>query len=98
MKRSLLPVLMLSFIFCTSLSAQTRIEKGWGLQGYDVAFAAAAATDGGYIITGLTQSGIDTVGDIIVLKITAHGDTAWTLRCGGPKLEGGNSVIQTSDG
>src|SRR4051794_19782614 len=85
-------------MFSSTLFAQKQIEGHWGKRGYDVAYSSAATDDGGYIITGLTQSGADTIGDIIVIKISAKGDTMWTLVHGGPKLEGGNSVIQTADG
>ncbi|MBA3827675.1 MAG: T9SS type A sorting domain-containing protein [Taibaiella sp.] len=78
--------------------AQVKIERSWGKKGYDAAFCAAATNDGGYIIGGLTQSQEDTVGDIIVIKTTSHIDTMWTLKYGGSRLEGANSIIQTADG
>jgi hypothetical protein len=80
------------------LSAQKTIENHWGKKGFDGAFCIAASNDGGYIISGLTKSQGDPVGDIIVIKTGAHGDTLWTMKYGGPKLEGGNSAMQTSDG
>lgn len=98
MKRSLLLV-VLALLCIDTASAQTRIEKTWGAKGYDAAFSTAATNDGGYIMSGLTISGADKVeGDIVVIKVNAHADTMWTLQQGGPKLEGGNYVMQTSDG
>src|SRR6476646_6944933 len=93
-------LLLLIIISVTAIQsfAQAEIAKTWGQKGYDGAFSAAATTDGGYIISGLTQSGDEKTGDIIIIKITAHGDTMWTLKVGGPELEGGNYVMQTSDG
>ena len=89
----------LSLLLCSSpLYAQKTIEQHWGNLGYDGAFAAAATNDGGYVITGLTQSMSDSVGDIVVIKVSSSGDTIWTMQYGGPKLEGGNDVIQTADG
>ena len=82
----------------TALFAQQTVEGHYGKSKFDVAYSAAATTDGGYIITGLTQSGIDPAGDIVVIKSTAHGDTMWSRTFGGPNLEGGNFVMQTSDG
>ncbi len=80
------------------LFAQDKTEHYWGKKGLDVAYSAAATNDGGYILTGLTQSAGDTVGDIVVIKTNAAGDTMWTLVYGGPNLEGGNYVMQTADG
>ncbi len=96
MKRTYQALLLL--LCATSASAQKEIEQHWGHTGYDGAFSAAATSDGGYVISGLTQSMGNTAGDIIVLKINSSGDTTWTLQYGGDKLEGGNNVMQTSDG
>jgi len=98
MKKPLL-LLVCSFLICpVFVHAQKKIEGHWGKKFMDVAYSAAAANDGGYILTGLTQSGSDTTGDIVVIKLSAQGDTQWTFTYGGPKLEGGNNVIQTADG
>jgi len=88
-------ILLFSFL---TVSAQQKYEGHWGKQNLDVAFANAATNDGGYIITGLTLSSGDINGDILVIKTSAIGDTQWTFTYGGPKIEGGNSVIQTADG
>jgi hypothetical protein len=94
--------LLLSVLFLLTgsvLFGQKKLERHWGKNYLDVAYSAAATNDGGYIITGLTKNGIaDPYGEIIVIKTDAKADTLWTLVYGGPKLEGGNSVIQTADG
>jgi hypothetical protein len=97
MKKS---TLILALLFSASgLFAQKQVEGHWGAKYLDVAYAAAATNDGGYIITGLTISAVpDNNGDIIVIKIAASGDTMWSFVLGGPYIEGGNSVIQTADG
>jgi hypothetical protein len=93
---SLFSVLFL--LIFTGATAQNGLEHHWGRQGYDAAFSVAATSDGGYVISGLSQSMGDTVGDIIVIKVNSQCDTQWTLLYGGPKLEGGNAVMETSDG
>ncbi len=98
MKRTCILILLLlsatSYIF-----GQKTIEGHWGKQYLDIAYSAAATDDGGYIMTGLTKMGFnDGYGDIVVIKTDAQGDTMWTFTYGGPLLEGGNNVIQTSDG
>jgi len=86
-------------IFCTSGFAQKKVEGYWGNPHLDVAYAAAATNDGGYVMTGLTKSGIDnTYGDIIVIKTDCRGNLVWARTYGGEKLEGGNGIIQVADG
>jgi type IX secretion system substrate protein len=98
MKKTLFASVLFFLIFHGSLFAQKTIEGHWGKKYLDVAYAAAAADDGGYIITGLTLSAGDTNGDIVVIKTSDIGDTQWSFTYGGPHIEGGNSVIQTADG
>ncbi len=86
------------FICLGSVFAQKRTESHWGKTGYDIAYSAAATDDGGYIMCGLTKSDGDSIGDIVVIKTALSGDTSWTFTLGGPKLEGGNFVMQTADG
>jgi|GEM_PF-1423978 len=95
-----IPVLFICIFLLghANVFAQKIIENHWGKKRLDVAYALAATNDGGYILTGLTQSGLDTNGDIVVIKTDASGDTLWTLVYGGDKLEGGNSVMQLADG
>ncbi len=97
MKRSFLLLFVFAAI-CSSAFAQQTFEGHYGNQKLDVAYSAAATSDGGYIITGLTQSMVDSNGDIVVIKVSAHGDTTWSHTYGGPFLEGGNFVMQTADG
>ena len=96
-KSYLLTVCFLTFLPIV-LSAQKRTEWHYGKKNSDIIYSAAATNDGGYIMSGLTQSGEDSIGDIIVIKTTSTGDTEWTRIYGGPKLEGGNFIMQTADG
>ncbi len=94
-------VLFSAVLLLSSLSAvvaQQVVEGNYGKKFYDVAYSAAATSDGGYVITGLTMSGADTLGDIVVIKVGPHGDSQWSVVYGGPKLEGGNAIMQTADG
>ena len=98
MKRLSFLLSVFALICSSPLFAQQTFEGHFGKQKLDVAYSAAATNDGGYIITGLTQSMVDSNGDIVVIKVGAHGDTTWSRTFGGPFLEGGNFVMQTADG
>jgi len=55
-------------------------------------------SDGGYAIAGLTKSFGAGDWDVYVVKLDANGNLQWTTTIGGPESDGGNSLIQTSDG
>jgi len=55
-------------------------------------------SDGGYAITGYTNSFGTGELDVYLVKLDANGNLQWTKTIGGPKGDYGNSLIQTSDG
>jgi hypothetical protein len=55
-------------------------------------------SDGGYAITGYTQSFGAGEEDVYVVKLDAKGNLQWTKTIGGLASEIGYSLIQTSDG
>jgi hypothetical protein len=88
-------------LICMSnrLLAQTNtFEKTFGGNKSDYGHAFASTADGGFIITGLTLSFGDTLGDTYLIKTDADGNQQWVQIISGPQLEGGNSVVQTADG
>jgi len=64
----------------------------------DLGYFLIQTSDGGYAITGSTQSFIPGGGDVYIVKLDAHGNLQWTKTIGGPGDEAGFSLIQTSDG
>jgi hypothetical protein len=55
-------------------------------------------SDGGYAITGFTESFGTGELDVYVVKLDANGNLQWTKTIGGPESDGGNSLTKTSDG
>jgi len=53
--------------------------------------------DGGYVMTGLASYYGPNGGDVHIIKTDSVGDTLWTRTYGGPGLDVGLSIQQTSD-
>ena len=70
-----------------------KISEGYKAGGNSI----KQTTDGGYIITGYTQT---TLGDsnVLLLRLDANGKKLWSKSFGGSKYDCGNSIQLTSDG
>jgi hypothetical protein len=55
-------------------------------------------SDGGYILTGTTQSNAAVISNIWLVKTDANGDSSWAYTFGGDNHDHGYSGEQTSDG
>lgn len=82
-------------------------DKRFGGSQYDELFSVAQTTDGGYILSGNSNSPADNdksqaphaaTSDYWVVKISASGTKQWDKRFGSTDNEDGGIVIQTSDG
>lgn len=79
-------------------------QKCFGGTNGDYAYDIIAASDGGYVFAGMTQSGDGDVSgihggqDAWVVKMDADGELLWQKSLGGSADEIANSIIQTSDG
>ncbi len=65
---------------------------------YDAAHSVQQTSDGGYIITGFTNSYGAELGDALLIKLNATGSTQWIQTLGGADNDAGYCVQQTSDG
>ena len=84
------------YLIKTNASGDTLWTRTYGGPSYDEAYSVQQTTDGGYIITGTTESFAGSVG-VYLLKTNASGDTLWT-RYYVPSYCLANSVQQTTDG
>ncbi|MCH8902428.1 MAG: T9SS type A sorting domain-containing protein [Bacteroidetes bacterium] len=69
-----------------------------GAGGIDIAYSVKQTSDGGYIVTGLTDSYGQLNYDVFLLKVSATGGLDWSKTYGGIADEVAYSVLQTSDG
>lgn len=72
-------------------------SKTYGGDDEDAARSVQQTTDGGYIVTGYTET-INGPTDVCLIKTDASGDTLWTKTFGGSEDDNGSSVRQTADG
>jgi len=82
----------------TEASGDAIWTKTFGGSSYDEVHSVKQTTDGGYIITGFTESFGAGEADIWLVKTEASGDTLWTKTFGGGSRDWGYSVQQTNDG
>jgi len=73
-------------------------DKTFGGTGYDYGHSVLTTDDGGYIITGETESkGVGSY-DVWLIKTDSNGELLWDKTFGGLGWERGNSIQQTNDG
>ena len=73
-------------------------NKFFGGDDVDRGYAVQQTTDGGYILTGYTDSFGAGLYDMLLIKTDSLGYAGWTKTFGGTGRDYGNSVQQTSDG
>ena len=72
--------------------------KTFGGVNNEQSFSIDKTNDGGYIITGSTNSGNWSNKDVYLIKTDSQGDSLWTKTYGGIYDDEGHSVQQTIDG
>ena len=87
-------------VYVLKLDANGKLQwtKTIGGPGYEIGYSLIQTSDGGYAIAGATKSFGAGGEDVYVVKLDAKGNLQWTKTIGGPELDLGHSLIQTSDG
>jgi hypothetical protein len=73
-------------------------HKAIGGSGVDQGYCVQQTTDGGYILTGYTDTYGAGLYDMLLVKTDSLGNEQWLKAFGGTGRDYGNSVIQLSDG
>ena len=86
------------YLIKTDANGDSAWTKSYGGATFDYGLSVDQTSDGGYIITGNTDSFGAGAEDVYLIKTDANGDTVWTKTFGGPDSDVGYSVRQTIDG
>ncbi|MGD9401869.1 MAG: hypothetical protein PVF95_06345 [bacterium] len=86
------------YLIRTDSAGDTLWIRTFGGDGDDIARSVIETADGGFVITGKTQSPGDGSWDIYLLKTDADGREIWVNTYGETQMDFAKSVIQTSDG
>ncbi len=86
------------YLIRTNASGDTLWTRTYGGADWDVGRSIQQTSDGGYIITGETESFGAGQEDVYLVKTDSCGDTLWTRTYGRADDDQGNYVRQTTDG
>ena len=91
-------IITLILTTCSFAQPDTLWTNTFGGSGNERGYSVQHTDDGGYIISGYTESNGPATGDFYLIKTDASGIEQWNQTYGGNEDERGYSVQQTSDG
>ncbi len=86
------------YLVKTDASGNMTWQKTFGGTDYDTGNSVQATSDGGYIITGTTNSSGAGGNDAYLIKTDSSGNMTWSQTIGGVGNDWGSSVQPTADG
>jgi hypothetical protein len=86
------------YLIKTNSNGDTLWTKSYGGWDEDYGICVQQTTDGGFVITGGSESFGAGSRDVYLIKTAANGDTLWTKTYGGWNSDDGYSIRQTTDG
>jgi len=86
------------YLIKTNAEGDILWTRSYGGKDHDWGWSVVQTTDGGYVITGFTESFGSGKSDVYLIKTNAEGDILWTRSYGGKGIDEGHSVAQTVDG
>lgn len=94
-------LLVLGSLILSASSSWAQPEEEWnrtfGGPGHEVGGPVSKTQDGGYVLTGMTESYGAGNGDLWLLKADRNGSEVWDRTFGGEGVDVGESVHQTKD-
>jgi hypothetical protein len=87
-----------AWLIKTDANGGEQWNKTFGRKGDDAANSVRQTSDGGYIISGYTESYGAGKHDVWLIKTDAAGNQQWNKTFGGTRNDWANSVQQTKDG
>jgi hypothetical protein len=89
---------LLSVMISSPSHTQNTFQQTYGGNSDDGGWSVQQTSDGGYIITGITESFGSGGDDVYLIKTDSIGDTLWTKTYGTSDHDWGMSVKETPDG
>lgn len=86
------------YLIKTDEAGDTLWTRTYGGPDWESGKSIALTYDGGYIMTGYSESYGRGLGNVLVIKTDNSGDTIWTNTFGGEGTDWGKSIQQTLDG